>query len=598
NILLDIATLRGLNPDAAQVGQVAGCGLSLASLKDIQKAFKGIMPEAVRFHFRAGLAGIAVGGLFFTWLNYQGVDKTKVKGSLGMDPFAVLAASGKLPCALSHLLHEQAVLAKYCLQDAPGMQSVGVSVMPYHQAGASSVQELGAGLATGAAYLHALIERGVEVDDAAKQIRFSFSIGSNFFMEIAKLRAARLLWARIVESFGGSSEAQKITMHARTGLYNKTQKDPYVNMLRTTTESLSAVIAGIDSLCVGNFDETIRSPGDFSRRISRNTQVILQEECELTQVVDPAGGSWTVEWLTNQVAEKSWSFFQEIERKGGIEAALKSEFLHKEIATTAEANEKLLNQRRTSLVGTNVYPNLEEQSLDATLPDYREIRNKRIEEVSLDRAHLLDDTLRLIDNALNRIYKLGTESLFPSIMEAYRLGATLGEISEVIRPNMDYSESIRPLPAVRLASKYEAMRNASDAFTKANGEAPTIFLCNLGPLRRHKIRADFTKGFFEAGGFKIISPQGFETPEAAVEALEASHAGIVVVCGTDDDYTELFGVYAKALKAAFPQIMIVLAGYPGENEEKFRAEGMDDYIFIKSNNYEVNRRYLEGLDVF
>ncbi|MEM8866968.1 MAG: acyl-CoA mutase large subunit family protein, partial [Verrucomicrobiota bacterium] len=349
NILLDVATLSGLNPDAALVGQVSGCGLSLETLKDMQTAFKGIVPDAVSFHFRTGLAGIAIGGLFFTWLDYEGIDMKTVKGSLGMDPLAVLAASGKLPCAISALYDEQVILAKCCAAAAPGIVANGVSTMPYHQAGASSVQELGIGLATGDAYLSAMIDRGISVDDAAKQIRFTFSVGSNFFMEIAKLRAARVLWAKVVESFGGDAEAQKINVHARTGFYNKTEKDPFVNMLRTTTESLSAVIAGVDSLCVGNFDEVFRLPSEFSRRISRNTQIILQEECELTGVVDPAGGSWAVEWLTNQVAEKSWAFFQEIEGQGGIEAALQNEFIQKAIAKTASSNEHLLNQRRAGL---------------------------------------------------------------------------------------------------------------------------------------------------------------------------------------------------------------------------------------------------------
>ncbi|MGB0744050.1 MAG: acyl-CoA mutase large subunit family protein, partial [Opitutales bacterium] len=279
NVILDLATLKGLDPDAANVGEVGACGLSLASIKDIKTAFKDIVPEAVSFHIRTGCSGMAVGALFFAWLKEIGADASKVKGSLGMDPLAVKAAAGQVPADLGSLFEEQAVLAEHCTKHAPGVKAVGVSTLPYHQAGASAVEELGIALATGTAYLTELIERGLNVDAAAKQIRFSFAIGGNFFMEIAKLRAARVLWAQVVAAFGGSTDAQKITMHARTGLYNKTRKDPYVNMLRTTTEALSGVIAGVDSLCVGNFDETSRVPDEFSRRISRNTQIILQEEC-------------------------------------------------------------------------------------------------------------------------------------------------------------------------------------------------------------------------------------------------------------------------------------------------------------------------------
>lgn len=597
NIILDIATLRGVDPAEANVGEVCGCGLSISTLKDLQVAFAGIHPEAVSFNFRSGWAGLTIGGLFFTWLDYEGIDMKSVKGSLGMDPITVQAASGKLPRSLDALLDEQAILAQCCVKQAPGVQAVGVSTIPYNQAGASAVEELGAALATGAAYIESMMDRGLTADEAAQQIRFSFAVGGNFFMEIAKFRAARVLWAQVVEGFGGSAEAQKIKVHARTGFYNKTQKDPYVNMLRTTTEAMSAVIAGVDSLCVGNFDEVSRVPNEFSRRVSRNSQIILQEECELTGVVDPAGGSWAVEWLTSQVAEKAWSFFQEIEAVGGMAIALKSGFVADRIAQTAKGQETQLNQRRVSLVGTNVYPNTTEKPLECVLPNYAELREQRAAEVKARRSGLGNTAHFHIEDVLKRIAESNAQNVMPTIIEAFGFGATIGEVTRAIRGEADPAETIQPLPSSRLAAKYEAMRDAAGKFALKNGQAPTIFLCNLGPLRRHKARADFTKSFFEAGGFEVISPKGFDTPEAALAALEASNAGVAVVCGTDDDYVENFGSFARVLKAALPELQLILAGYPGEHEAAYREQGMDDYIFIKSNNYEVNRKYLEGLGV-
>jgi methylmalonyl-CoA mutase len=597
NIILDIATLKGLDPDSAAIGEVGACGLSLACLKDIQAAFDGIFPEAVSFHIRSGCAGLAVGSLFFAWLKDKGVDLSTAKGSLGMDPIAVQAAAGQLPTSLEELFAEQAVLAAFCAKSAPGIKSIGVSSLPYHQAGGSSVEELGIALATGAAYLTELTERGLSVDDAAKQIRFSFAIGPNFFMEIAKLRAARALWAQVVAGFGGSAEAQKITMHARTGLYNKTQKDPYVNMLRTTTEALSGVIGGIDSLCVGNFDEVTRLPDTFSRRISRNTQVILQEECELTAVVDPAGGSWAVEWLTNEVSEKAWSFFQEIEKQGGITTALENGFIFDTIAKTAKSNETQLNQRRVSLVGTNVYPNLEETPLDNTQIDYAAIREQRAREIASGRIEMDENADAKVMTALGQIMDADKEHLVPSLIEAITYGASIGEITKTIRASADPAKAIKPLTATRLAAKYEAMRDASIAFAQKTGEYPKIFLCNLGPLRRHKLRADFIKGFFQSGGFEVISPKGFESPEDAVNALNESGASITVVCATDDDYVEKFADYATAIKQAQPETRVLLAGFPGEHEAAYRDAGMDDYIFVKSNNYDVNLYHLKGLGV-
>ncbi len=597
NIILDIATLKGLDPDSAAVGEVGACGLSLSCLKDIQTALDGIYPEAVSFHIRTGCAGLSVGSLFFAWLQHKGVDFATVKGSLGMDPLAVQAAAGRLPTSLDELFAEQAVLAEFCAKSAPGIKSVTVSTLPYHQAGASSVEELGIALATGTAYLTELTERGLSIDDAAKQIRFSIAIGPNFFMEIAKIRAIRVLWAQVVAKFGGSKEAQKITLHARTGLYNKTKKDPFVNMLRTTTEALSGVIGGIDSLCVGNFDEVTRLPDTFSRRISRNTQVILQEECELTGVVDPAGGSWAVEWLTNEVSEKSWSFFQVIEKQGGITAALENGFLFDAIAKTAEGVEKQLNQRRVSLVGTNVYPNLEEKPLDDKPLDYAAIRDLRAREIANARVELDENADAKVMAALGRIMDADKANLLPSLIDAMSCGATIGEITKTIRAGAEAGEAIKPLAATRLAAKYEALREASARFAKETGEYPKIFLCNLGPLRRHKLRADFIKGFFQSGGFEVISPKGFETPQDAVNAFNESGASITVVCATDDDYVEKFADYATAIKQAYPQTRVLLAGYPGEHEADYRAAGMDDYIFVKSNNYEVNLYHLQGLGV-
>ncbi len=592
NVTFDIATLNGVDPEQAKPGEVGACGLSLANLNDIETAFNEIIPEAVSFHISCGCSGLSVAALFFAWLQKHGIQPETIRGSFNMDPLAMLAATGTLPTKLEQLSDEQAILANHCSQNAPGIQAIGVSTMPYHQAGASSTQELGIALATGVFYIRQMLERGMEIDAAAKQIRFSMNIGPNFFMEIAKIRAARVLWSKVVKAFGGSDEASKIKLHVRTGLHNKTARDPYVNMLRTSMEALSGSIAGIDSLCVGNFDETVRPPNSFSRRIARNTHLILQEECELTNVVDPAGGSWTIEWLTGEVSEKSWSFFQEIEAAGGIETALQQNFIQHNIAATATEREDRLNHRRISLIGTNVYPNIDEPPLATDLPDYDQIRKTRIREVSEARASSSQNDTDRHKQLLEEISKSSKDALISLLTEAALTGATIGEMNGVIRNGNESCNPITPLPHTRLAANYEALRAAADKFEAQPGVRPKIFLVNLGPLRRHKARADFTKAFFAAGGFNVISSNGFERPDDAVAALRDSGAAIAVVCGTDDDYSECFVDYAKAIKAALSKVHLVLAGFPGDKEADYRAAGMDDFIFIKSNHFQVNRDYL------
>ena len=595
NITFDTATLNGTDPEQAKPGEVGACGLSLANLNDIETAFSEIIPDAVSFHINCGCSGLGIAALFFAWLKKQGVQPETMRGSFNMDPLLMLAATGILPAKLEKLLDEQAVLADYCSRNAPEIQAIGVSTMPYHQAGASSTQELGIALATGLLYIRQMLERGMKIDAAAKQIRFSLSIGPNFFMEIAKIRSARVLWSNVVKAFGGSDDACKIKLHARTGLHNKTARDPYVNMLRTSMEALSGSIAGTDSLCVGNFDETARPPDSFSHRIARNTHLILQEECELTHVVDPAGGSWTIEWLTDEVSEKSWSFFQEIEAAGGIEKALEQNFIQKNIAATATERENRLNHRRISLIGTNVYPSIDETPLTTDLPDYDQIRETRIREVSETRASSDQSDTARREQLLEELSKSNDDTLISLLTEAVQAGATLGEITKATRNPKESCNPITPLPHKRLAANYEMLRTAADKFEVQTGARPKIFLVNLGSLRRHKARADFTKAFFTAGGFNVISPEGFEQPDDAVSALRESGATIAVVCGTDDDYNEHFTHYAKAIKATLSKTHLVLAGFPGDKEADYRAAGLDDFIFIKSNNFQVNQDYLKRI---
>lgn len=597
NVTFDLATIAGVDPDAAQVGEVGACGLSIADAQDFSRAFKDVQADAISIHLRTGCTGLPLGALYFGWLEEAGFDTKACQGSFAMDPLAVWAASGKLPLPLEALYDEMAALAGYCAEKAPLMRAVGVTTLPYHQAGASAMEELGLALATGAAYLRALLKRGFSINDAAKQIRFSFAIGPNFFLEIAKFRAARMLWAQVVEAFGGDAEAQKIQVHARTGLRNKARHDAHVNMLRTTTEALSAVVGGIDSMHVGAFDEVIGEPDIFSRRIARNTQIILQEECELTGVVDPAGGSWAIETLTDGVAREAWKCFQQIEKDGGIADALQSGTVANLVAATRKDEDKKLGQRRIRLVGVNVYPDANEKEPKGRVPDYAGILKARSQEIAQRRVAGADENDQAILKHLEKATLSDGKAAMAELVAAARLGASLGELTRSLRAGKPAGASIARLPAARLAGGYEAMRAACYKYAKQRGFGPRIFLTTLGPLRRHKIRADFTRGFFEPGGFDIVAGTGYDDPEAAVKALRESGASLTVVCGTDDDYAEKFEAFAQAIKAALPEVTIVLAGFPGDNEARFKAAGMDDYIFIKSDNYATNLRYLQALGV-
>jgi methylmalonyl-CoA mutase len=433
--------------------------------------------------------------------------------------------------------------------------------------------------------------RGVSIDDAARQVRFTLSIGGNFFMEIAKFKVARMLWAKVVKELGGGPDARRMKIHARTGLANKTQLDPYVNMLRTTTEAFSAVVGGASSICVGCFDETLRLPETFSRRIARNLQIVLQEECELTHVIDPAGGSWYIDSLTDELAKKSWAAFQDLEKEGGIVTALKSGTWQSALAQTRSNREAALGQRRASLIGTNQYPNLEEKPLPAGLSASPEFKAK-VRKAAKERRAANDCS------AVGENYQtVAEQGKLAYLVDAIEAGATVGCLTQLFRSEAAEEILEVPLPSWRLAQSYEALRAAAANYQESNGSAPKIYLANLGPLKKHKIRADFTRSFFAAGGFECQYGSSIEDIDTGVDEFVNSGARIAVICGTDPDYVEKVPALAAALKKASPEMKLLLAGFPGDNWEAFKEAGLDDYIFVKSNNYEVNKAYLEWLGV-
>lgn len=591
NVLLDSASQLGLDPDQATDAEVGECGLSLATLDDLKVAFSGLKADYLPVYFQSGCAGVSTQAVFTAWLKGEGFDVSSIKGGLNMDPYGVLATRGKLPAPLDALLDELALLVKHNSTNAPGFAAAGISGIPYHGAGASATEELASVLSTGVAFLRAMDKRGVSIDAAASQVRFTLSIGGNFFMEIAKFKAARMLWAKVVKAFGGNAASCRMKIHARTGMANKTQLDPYVNMLRTTTEAFSAVVGGASSICVGCFDETMRVPDDFARRIARNLQVILQEECELTHVIDPAGGSWYIDSLTDELAKKAWEAFQGLEKDGGIVASLRSGKWQATLAATRSSREKLLEQRQASLIGTNQYPNLEEKPLEAGLATSQSFKAKV-------RAAAKERRLAGNCSSVREAYeKVSEESKVAFLVDAIEGGATIGCVTGLFRSDGVEEKLEAPLPSWRLAQKYEALRAAAAKYESKTGVAPQIFLANLGPLKKHKIRADFTRSFFAAGGFECQYSAGIEDIDAGVKDFIKSGARIAVICGTDTAYVETVPALAEALKKAAPDAKVLLAGFPGDHLEAFKAAGLDDYIFVKSNNYEVNKAHLEWLAV-
>ncbi len=597
NMVLDQATRDGHDPDWARPEEVGRGGLSVATLGDLDKALDGVDLEKTRLFARVGASGLPFAALLAALANKRRKSLKALQGCIEMDPLGVLAHQGKLPQSLPGAYREMAALTQWAAERAPQLQTICVHSRSWHEAGGNAIQELAFTLATAVEYLRQMQTLGLDVNVVAPPMRFAVTVGVNFFMEIAKLRALRMLWSRIVAALGGDDAAQKLSLHVRTSQWNKTALDPYNNLLRATVEAFAGVLGGCESMQVGTFDEVVRLPDDFSQRVARNTQLVLQKECNLDQVIDPAGGSYYVEVLTAELAENAWKLFQEVEKLGGMEAALRAGFPQKTVAETAAARFKAVARRRDTIVGVNQYANPREKALDPRPEDAGAFHHRRTQQVAAHRTALEDADNADVLAKLARVVEVSSPELLEASIAAVSAGATLGEVSRAIRISDSPGTTITPVCVGRLSQEIERLRAATEKWIAGNHERPQVFLCNMGSLRDHKARADFSRGFFSVGGYDVVSLPGFKTPELAAEAFIKSPARVAVICSTDENYPALVPPLVAAIRAAKPDAFIVLAGYPQDQIAAHKQAGVDDFIHIRADALEVLTRTHQELGI-
>ncbi|MDQ1005367.1 methylmalonyl-CoA mutase [Neobacillus niacini] len=579
NLVLDRASALGKDPDQAAPECVGDKGVSISSLEDVKKALEGINLEKTPLFVQAGMVGLPVYSMIVAEARQAGMDIRQLRGCVGMDPLGTLAKEGTLPISLQKAYEWMAKLTLCSKGETPELKTILIQADTYHQAGGNAAQELAFALATGVEYIREMQNRGLSIGDVAQSMIFTFSVGSNVFLEIAKLRAARLLWSNIVASFGGKEEELKMSIHARTSSWTKTVSDPYVNILRGTAESFAAIIGGADSLHVSPFDEAVRTPDEFSRRIARNTQIILDKEAHLSKVADPAGGSWYVESLTDSLAKQAWQLFQQIEASSGMFNSLEKGEIQEQI--NAIANQRFTNiaHRKERLVGTNMYPNLTEKKLSKNAESVYEVRCKEVRSYRETASPEGKETL---------LQRLGAEQNLESFLNVFRQRLTIGEVMDVIHQNNPDVPSIQALPARRASEQFDSLRERAESYKDTYGFYPKVFLANLGKLAQFKPRADFATVFFEVGGFEVLSNNSFETVDQAVQATVESEASIVVICSHDDVYADMVPTLAGELKKMNPELTLLLAGSPSsEHAELFKQAGVDEWIHMKSNCYQV-----------
>ena len=506
------------------------------TVEELELLLAGIDPSKTAIHFYRSVSYPKTLELFLTVLDRKNVNLSAVKGSFNFDPISYVLRNGDFYQSWDANVEEMVGLLEATHRVLPLFKVIQVGGNLFQDGGGTLVEELAFALASGNEYLAALTDKGLKPDVVATHMQFTFALGQNFFLEIAKLRAARILWATIVEQYHPTTvEVCKMDMHCVTAYWNMSVYDPYVNMLRTATEGMAGALGTADSITTLPFDLSFEQPTDFARRIARNQQLIFKEESHLDKVADPAAGSYLVENLTHAFATHAWKLFQEIEKRGGMIPAIREGLVQEKISASKEKKEQAFASRKEVMIGTNQYPNLSEQMLD----------------------------------------KITTPAESPSEKKT---------TYPVIQP-------------FRITSAFDTLRLNTEKYVKAGNKQPVVFLFTTGNLAMLRARAGFATNFFGCAGYKVIDNPGFSDLDLGIQKALDTQADIVVMCSSDETYPEVVPQIAMKLKARNPRIQIVVAGYPQEHISMLTEAGVDGFIHVKSNLLEELNKYQHLLGI-
>ena len=454
----------------------------LVSKETVETLLDGIYCDIVEVNFSTCQRhSFELAEILVEYFAKKGYDKEKVVGSIEWDPMKKMVMKGK---DVTHILEIAPKLVE-ALKEYPNFRCIAVSSDALNNAGAYIVQELGYALAWGNEYLQQLVDAGVDVDLAAKSIKFNMGVSENYFMEIAKFRAARLLWAEIVKQYEPKCDcACQMHVHAITTSYNQTIFDSYVNLLRSQTETMSAALANVDSITVTPFDAPYKDSDEFSERLARNQQLLLKEEAHFDKIVDAGGGSYYIEHLTDALAKEGWKVFLAVENEGGFLAQALAGKIQEAVNASNKTRHTYAAQRREFILGTNQFPNFNEKSEGKT------------PKACCCQCH-----------------------------------------------NDNEPATIATLDKSRMASEFEALRLKTEQAEKQ----PVAFMLTIGNLAMRQARAQFSCNFLASAGYKVIDNLGFATVEEGVEAGLKAGADIIVICSSDDEYAEYAIPAFKAL---------------------------------------------------
>ena len=583
SVAFDLATHRGYDSDHPRVvGDVGKAGVAIDTVEDMKTLFAGIPLDAMSVSMTMNGAVIPVLAMFIVAAEEQGVTMDALSGTIQNDILKEFMVRNTFIYPPDPSMRIVADIIEFTSKHMPKFNSISISGYHMHEAGASAVQEIGYTIADGLEYVKSALDRGLHIDDFAPRLSFFWGIGMNFFMEIAKMRAARKLWAEEITKFNPQKQTSLLLRtHCQTSGWSLAAQDPYNNVIRTTIEAMSAILGGTQSLHTNSFDEALGLPTDFSARIARNTQLILAEESRITDVADPLGGSYYVESLTDSLYQEAKKILSEIDQLGGMTKAIQQGIPKRRIEESAARRQALIDQKKEIIVGVNKYTPEQEMDVDVLDIDNTAVLHSQVQSLekikSERKSELVEESLA----SIQEIAQSGKGNLLGAAIIAARHRATLGEISEAMAKVFGRYE-----PTVSLISGVYASYNQDNsgfamvqdeiiAFEQKHGRRPRIMVAKLGQDGHDRGAHVIATGFADAGFDVDLGPL-FQTPEEAARQAIESDVHVIGVSSQAAGHKTLIPLLIESLKQQGAGDIIVIAGgvIPPKDYDELYAAGV------------------------
>ncbi len=568
SIAFDLATHRGYDSDHPRVaGDVGKAGVAIDTMLDMKILFDQIPLDQMSVSMTMNGAVLPIMAFYIVAAEEQGVKPHQLKGTIQNDilkEFMVRNTYIYPPASSMRIVSD---IFSYCSKNMPKFNSISVSGYHMHEAGAPAHIELAYTLADGLEYLRAGLKAGIAIDDFAPRLSFFWGIGMNFFMEIAKMRAGRVLWAKLVKQFHPQNpKSMALRTHCQTSGWSLTAQDPYNNVTRTTVEAMASVLGGTQSLHTNSLDEAIALPTDFSARIARNTQLFIQHETAITQVVDPLGGSYYIEYLTEQLVNSAWSLMEEVEELGGMTRAIESGIPKMRIEEAAAAKQARIDSGRDIIVGVNRFQTDEVPDFEILEVDNTAVRKEQIAKLEKLKKERNSDAVNIALKNIEEAARNGSQNLLELSIIAARSRATLGEISLALENVFGrYKATIRSISGVysgemKNQSELKEVRELSDRFAESDGRRPRILIAKMGQDGHDRGAKVIASGFADLGFDVDIGPL-FQTPEEVAKHAAENDVHVIGASSLAAGHKTLIPQLMHALKnIGRPDIKVVVGG--------------------------------------